>query len=420
MIKTNKIDEQKPKTVAIVGAGIIGLCIGLQLIKRGFQVTLYDPNGVANKCSFGNAGHFATEQVFPLANRSLLPKLPKMLLDPNGPLRIELRYLFKAMPWFTRFVLNMTQRKQQQLTSALRSLNEPSLAAYERLLDNSYDVFISSKGSLLTFENADFNEVESVKNHYASQGVNVQLLTQQDVLALEPNLSHNIKYALLFKEVAHSADPHALCLHLFDEIKSRGGRFIQQRVEHISSTTEGEVIKLANNNNAIFDKVIIASGVWSKSLAKQLGFSVPIDAERGYHSMLNMENPITRPVASADRQFIITPMDNGLRLAGTVEFAGVDAKENHARATMLLTHANALIPATQSQQIESTWMGCRPSLPDSLPVIGVSPSNKNIVFAFGHQHLGLTQGAVTSELVADLLQDIQPSITLTPYRIDRF
>lgn len=407
------------QNVAIVGAGIIGLCTGLQLAKRGFKVTLFDKHGAGNKCSYGNAGHFATEQVFPLANASLLPKLPKMLLDPNGPLRIQLPYLFKALPWFTRFLFNMRKSKQTELTAALRALNEPSIAAYRRLLDNSYDVFISNKGSLLTFEHDDQSVVDKVHHHYASQGVNLDILRGQEVHQLEPALAKTVKQALFFKDVAHSADPHALCVFLLNEIQRLQGEIIHENVVNLTQTDHG-VLVCAGNEKHVFEHVILASGVWSKTLAKQLGFRVPIDAERGYHTMLDTPNPISRPVASADRQFIITPMNNGLRLAGTVEFAGVDAKENQNRATMLIKHAEALLPRAKNKPVKSTWMGCRPSLPDSLPVIGRSPKQKDIYFAFGHQHLGLTQGAITSELIADLIQGKQTSITLNPYRIDRF
>ncbi|CCQ11967.1 D-amino acid dehydrogenase [Pseudoalteromonas luteoviolacea B = ATCC 29581] len=408
------------KEIAVIGAGIVGLCNALQLAKRGHKITLFDMNGIANKCSYGNAGHFATEQVFPLANVNLLPQLPKMLLDPKGALSIRFSYLFKALPWFTRFIWNMRPTRQTMLIEALKPLNNESLAAYKRLLDDEYDVFITTKGSLLTFESSDQTKAKQTLIKYQSQGVNVTLLSQAQVFELEPNLSTTVSHALFFPDVGHSTDPHTLCESLFVKITNLDGKLITEQVESIAQQAGHVLIKTNTAKVYRYDDVVVSAGVWSKKLAEQLGYCVPIEAERGYHAMLTMDNPISRPVASNERQFIITPMDKGLRLAGTVEFAGKDAKENHERAMMLLGHTNELLPSTKDITVSSTWMGCRPSLPDSLPILGVAPNHANVYFAFGHQHLGLTQAAITSELIADLIQKHSPSITLTPYRIDRF
>ena len=169
-----------------------------------------------------------------------------------------------------------------------------------------------------------------------------------------------------------------------------------------------------------FDKIVVATGALSKKLAHQLGYFVPLDTERGYHAMIKHQTSLSRPVASAERQFIITPMSSGLRIAGTVEFAGLDAPENHQRTDVLMEHAAALLPSIDNTPASETWMGCRPSLPDSLPVIGRSPHHRNVYFGFGHQHLGLTQAAITAELLAQLCNSEVPSLDLTPYRIDRF
>ncbi|MFC3031400.1 NAD(P)/FAD-dependent oxidoreductase [Pseudoalteromonas fenneropenaei] len=408
------------QSVAVIGAGIIGLCTALELTKRGIAVTLFDGKGVAMGCSFGNAGHFATEQVFPLAEPSLLTKLPRMLFDKTGPLRLDWRYLGKALPWFWRFLLNMQKRHFVVHSQALRALNEAALPAYQRLLGESYATLINANGSLLTFEHQDFALVDKLAAQFRAQGVAVKVLRGQEIQALEPELGRNVQQALWFTEVAHSSDPHTLCLTIKAQLDSAQVQFNQAHIKHIYSSSQGVIVTTVDDEQHRFDELVIAAGAWSKPLVKQLGFNVPLDTERGYHAMLNCANPITRPVASADRQFIITPMAMGLRLAGTVEFAGLNAPENHQRAQVLLPHAQALIPTLAGDTISSTWMGCRPSLPDSLPVIGTSPKHSNIHFAFGHQHLGLTQGAITAELVADCIQRRSPRITLHPYRIDRF
>lgn len=415
------MEHQKTQHVAVVGAGIIGICCALNLQRAGFMVTLYDENGLAQGCSKGNAGHFATEQVFPLAHPSLITKLPAMLLNPLGPLHIDWRYLFKALPWFWQFVRNMPTKTYHANTQALKALNQQAIPAYERLL-NDYELghLLTKKGSLLTFETTSLNKINSLLQSYVAQGINVELLDAEQVQLLEPNLSKTIRYALLFKDVAHSVDPHLFCLSLAEQFSTLGGQFCQQKITAVQQTTQGyELISQTQTNMA--DKVVIAAGAWSKALLKPLGYKVPLDTERGYHCMLANDHGLARPVASAERSFIMTPMSQGLRLAGTVEFAGIKRKMNNKRALALLPNARALLhPSTASLHAKSTWMGCRPSLPDSLPIISRAPNHDNLYFAFGHQHLGLTQGAVTAELITALCLNRPPQIDIHPYCVSRF
>ena len=412
---------QEKQHIAVIGAGIIGLCTAKSLTDAGFSVTLFDEHGVAQKCSKGNAGHFATEQVFPLAQASLLPKLPSMLLNPKGALRIDWLYLFKALPWFTRFLINMSKSKFSAHTKALRQLNEASLPAYKTLLgEENFEKLIHVDGSLLSFEHENYKIAESMAESFRAHGVAVKHLKGEEVFELEPSLSKNIKQALFFTEVGHSVEPYELCKSIYQLAEQQGAVLKKQKVTKIIPNNNGVMIELSSGAKHQFAKAVICTGAWSKPLAKQLGFTVPIDTERGYHAMIDNPSTLKRPVASADRQFIITPMQHGLRLAGTVEFAGLNAPENNDRATMLLDHAKALINGIEDKQVKTTWMGHRPSLPDSLPVLNTAPNNKNIVFAFGHQHLGLTQAAITAQIVSQLCLGEKTSIDLTPYRIDRF
>lgn len=411
--------DTKTQQIAVIGAGIIGICTALQLQRAGFNVTLYDENGLAQGCSKGNAGHFATEQVFPLAHPALFKKLPAMLFNPLGPLRIDWRYVIKALPWFWQFIKNMPSAKYLVHTQALKALNEQAISAYEKLLaDYQLEHLITKQGSLLTFEKTPLADIQHTLAMYQAQGIKVKLLNAQQVHALEPNLSNKITYALFFEDVAHSIDPHLFCIHLAEQFNHLAGQFCQQKVIAITPKSKGFTVTDEHNNHD-FDKVVIAAGAWSNSLIKPLGYSAPLDTERGYHCMVNINHGLTRPVASAERNFIMTPMSQGLRVAGTVEFAGVNKKMNNKRALALLPHAQALL-ASQSLSASSMWMGCRPSLPDSLPVIGQAPNHNNLYFAFGHQHLGLTQGAVTAELITALCLNKTPRINLQPYSINRF
>ncbi|WP_162898096.1 NAD(P)/FAD-dependent oxidoreductase [Pseudoalteromonas lipolytica] len=409
----------RTQRVAVIGAGVIGICTALQLQQAGFAVTLYDENGLAQGCSKGNAGHFATEQVFPLAQVALLKKLPAMLFNPLGPLRIDWRYAIKALPWFWQFIKNMPSARFIAHTHALKALNEHAIHAYERLLAN-YQLghLLTKQGSLLTFEKTPLVDVQRTLAMYQAQGIKVKLLDTKQVHALEPSLSDKIKHALLFEDVAHSIEPHLFCIQLAQKFSLLKGQFRQQKVVAITPKSEGFMVS-DEQDSLNFDKVVIAAGAWSASLIEPLGYTAPLDTERGYHCMVNINHGLTRPVASAERSLIMTPMSQGLRVAGTVEFAGINRKANNKRALALLPHAQALL-ASQPLSAKTTWMGCRPSLPDSLPIIGQAPNHNNLYFAFGHQHLGLTQGAITSELITDLCLNKAPSINLEPYSINRF
>ncbi|WP_294117063.1 NAD(P)/FAD-dependent oxidoreductase [Pseudoalteromonas sp.] len=413
--------EQNKQQIAVVGAGIIGICCALNLQRAGFDVTLYDENGLAQGCSKGNAGHFATEQIFPLAHPSLLKKLPGMLFNPLGPLRIDWRYIFKALPWFWLFTKNMRSKTYSANIEALKALNNRAITAYEHLL-NEFNLahLLTKKGSLLTFETTSLTHIKKIYNSFIAQGIPVELLSAEEVKLLEPTLSAVITHALLFKDVAHSVDPYFFCINLAEQFSALGGKFCQQKISKIKQSDGGYI--LSNNQQTFFvDKVVVAAGAWSKSLIEPLGYKVPLDTERGYHCMLASNYGLSRPVASAERNFIMTPMIQGLRIAGTVEFAGTEREMNEKRAFALVPHAKAMLSNSSiPSEPSSIWMGCRPSLPDSLPVISEAPYHPNLFFAFGHQHLGLTQGAVTGELITSLCLRQDAEIDLTPYSICRF
>ncbi|TMO00589.1 FAD-dependent oxidoreductase [Pseudoalteromonas sp. S558] len=412
--------KKNAQKVAVIGAGIIGICTALQLQRAGYSVTLFDEKGLAQGCSKGNAGHFAIEQVFPLAHPSLFKKLPSMVFNPLGALRVDYRYMLKALPWLWLFIKNMRSVKYRAHTQALKALNDNALGAYEQLLSEcDLNDLLIKKGSLLTFETTPLYEIDAMLTSYKAQGIAVRLLNKHQLQTLEPCLSTTINYALLFEDAAHSVDPHLFCLHLAEQFSNIGGAFSQQKITEIKPQQHG--FELICQQNIITDKVIIAAGAWSNTLLTPLGYNVPLDTERGYHCMLDVKHSLSRPVASAERNFIMTPMSQGLRIAGTVEFAGLTKKMNNKRALALLPHAGALLATDkEALALNSTWMGCRPSLPDSLPVIGSAPKHEGLYFAFGHQHLGLTQGAITAELVTALCLNKTPKINLQPYCISRF
>ncbi|WP_394204138.1 NAD(P)/FAD-dependent oxidoreductase [Shewanella waksmanii] len=414
-------------SITIVGAGIVGLTAAIALQRSGYLVTVIDKEGAGSGASKGNAGHFATEQMFPLADPAMLLKLPGMLLDPLGPFRIQPKYFFKALPWFSRFLLNMLPAKRQHNQWAITLLNQAAIDAMVELVDYCQcPELLTLNGSLLVFESASEKTVNAQYQAYLNAGVKVTLLSGDDVRQLEPSLSSAITHALFFTEVGHTIDPFELCQALERKFLANGGKVILDAVDSVTSKSAEKNqlgLTLASGNHHQANQLLVAAGAWSKPLVKQLGYHVPLETERGYHLMMPQRSTLSRPVASFDRKFIITPMKHGTRLAGTVEFGGLKAPLVEARADCLLPHAKAILPALFAQAKVSDgerWMGFRPSLPDSLPVLGKSGQHDNVYFSFGHQHLGLTWSAITAKLIQQQVVGEQLQINLQPYSIERF
>lgn len=412
------------KHIAVVGAGIIGINCAVELQSRGYQVTLLDKTAVGEGCSQGNAGHFATEQVFPLAEASILLQLPKMLLNPLGPVSLSPKHFPKALPWFIKFMANMSQSKRAKNIAALKSINEHAIDYYKFLLKAAgAEYLLVEKGSLLVYEQTPLSDIKKQQQAYIKQGVKVKLLDQVQTRLLEPNLHKNIQYSLYFTEVAHTINPLALSQKLNEFGRSLGYTFKNFDVQTINH--QDDHVEISDGERCLtFDHTVIATGAWSESLLKQLNYNLPIEAERGYSLDLSEQtkDQLNRPVASAERRFIITPMSHGLRLAGTAEFAGLTQKANMKRATMLHKNAQYILNELPllSENKHQGWMGCRPSLPDSLPVICAAPDHKNITLALGHQHLGLTLGAITGKLIGQIISNESTAIDISPFCISRF
>ena len=412
-----------PCTV-VVGAGVIGLVTACRLQQRGQQVLLLDPAGVGAGCSFGNAGHFATEQVFPLADPALLSKLPKMLLDPLGPLAIRPKYFARALPFFYRFVLQMTKPRRQANTEALKSLLSDAIPAWKRLVqDAQCEHLLSVRGSLLVFEHSSLTQVQQIATSYRQQGIALMVLTHTELQQKFPGLSADIRYAIWFTEVGHTLSPSVLNQQLFQWFLSMGGQFSAQEVLAIHRNQSQLQLQLSTQQ-IIATTVVICTGAQSKKLLQPLGYQLPLEAERGYHLMTSPPTMPDIPVASYDRKMIMTPMLHGLRLAGTVEFAGLRAQDNWQRAKVLRQHGEALWPVLRGaiSQVgpEACWSGLRPTLADSLPVISQSHL-PGLWLHFGHQHLGLTLAATSTELLLKLFDgDVTALQQAHPYRVSRF
>lgn len=416
--------HSKAPTV-VIGAGVIGLVTACRLQQQGRQVLLLDANGVGAGCSFGNAGHLATEQVFPLADAALLPKLPGFLLDPLGPLAIRPRYFWRALPFFYLFLRQMFKAPRQANTAALKVLLQDAIPAWQRLAkDSSCSDLLRYQGSLLVFEQSSLAQVDQVAQSYRAHGVALEILNQKQLQQNYPGLSGAIQYAILFTEVGHTLSPSLLNQRLLQWFFAMGGQFEQQKVLAIGSSKASLLQLTLATKQITANTVVLCTGAYSKELLQPLGYRLPLEAERGYHLMTSPPSMPTIPVASFDRKMILTPMQHGLRLAGTVEFAGITAADNWQRALLLRRHGEALWPelASTISQVgpEACWSGLRPTLADSLPVISQSHL-PGLWLHFGHQHLGLTLAATSTELLLQCIAgDMVAFKKAQPFRVARF
>ncbi|MCU9950574.1 FAD-dependent oxidoreductase [Pseudomonas sp. PDM13] len=407
--------------IAVVGAGIIGVACALQLARQGKRVRVLDPQEPGQGASFGNAGHLATEQVFPIADLSILTRLPAMLMDPMGPLRLDWKYLPQALPWFLRLLLNLHTAPFQRTVAGLRGLNEASLEAWQRLLASiQRPDLLKVDGSLLVYEREESRQaLQQVQARMAGQGVPLEFWEGAAVYAAAPQLSERIQGGLFFPRTGHFIDPHRVVRELAAAAEGLGVRFVRQRVHGGHLLADG--VALSTDAGSVQARqVLVACGAHSAPLTASLtGKQVPLDTERGYHLMLPHEHGrLPFAVTSFERRFIMTPLADGLRLAGTVEFAGLERPANMERAWQLHRLSQGLFRRDLNTEAATPWMGFRPSLPDSLPIID-RVCDGRVLLAFGHQHLGLTQAAITAEYIGQLARR-QTLADLEAYRLGRF
>jgi D-amino-acid dehydrogenase len=414
------------KTIGVIGAGMVGVTAASFLRRDGHDVFLLDPNPPGEATSFGNAGCLNASSVVPMSMPGMLRNVPGWLFDPMGPLVIRWGYLPGLLPWLIRFKHAGTPARVRDQARALRALLAPSIDTLAPLVkDAGVEELIRRDGVLFVYRSE-----ESWRNESAAwrlrrdNGVAWDELDAGALREVEPQLSPDYVKGVLVRENGHTTNPHRLVNGLAQAFCRRGGRLESRRA--IGFDVEGGRLKaICTNYGALpADAAVIAAGIWSKPLAAQLGNRIPLETERGYHLMIKQPEVRPRlPTADAAAKFVATPMELGLRMAGTVELAGLDAPPNWERALLLLGHANRLFPGLRASYPEerlTLWMGHRPSLPDSLPVIGPSRGTRDVIYAFGHGHVGMAAAPMTGKVVAELVSGRPTSIELNPFRPDRF
>ncbi len=408
--------------IVVIGAGIIGLACALRLQLDGLKVELVDRDTPGHGASFGNAGHIATEQIYPLASPQVVRGALSMLMDAEGALRIRPQYLFHIMPWLARFLWASRPSAYAKGVAALAALQATAAADLTDLLRDAnaahllhmdgHLVIVEREASLVSAK----REIEDLAKH----GVHAEWLNAEQVKEIAPDFEAPMHGAYHYQGTGHVEDPLAVCQALFAAFVQAGGQFTRSQIERVTKTPEGFTTQGVGGVSINAKRVLLAAGAWSAPLAAQLGYKVPLDTERGYHITLPQTKPaFTIPIASYERKVIMTPMSCGLRMTGTVEFGGLKLPPDERRFDLLRKHMQAMLPSADTSNA-TTWMGFRPSLPDHLPVIGRAPDGREIYFAFGHQHLGVTLAGVTSRLISNMLRGDATNENLKAFRISRF
>ena len=406
--------------VGIIGAGIQGVCIGLQLTKKGIPVTIFDREDPGSMSSYGNAGHFSPYAVVQLNRPDVIYDIPKMLLSSYGPLALKWNYIPKMIPWILKYLKSSTKKSMMHTTKFMHQILDLSLDAYDEILSEIDTTnLVERKGIIYIWTNKNLKSRKMEIKIRNDLGIKQRLLSREEVLELEPNLNPVFDAGVIYDYAYHARDPKGITKKLFELYLKLGGKFKKEEVTNVEQTRFNQTQVKTNSGNFNFEKIVLACGAFSKKLTDQLGEKIPLDTERGYHiHYKKMDHLIKRPVIFLDRGFGMTPMNQGLRAVGTVELGGFDNPISKKRIDYIDKCAKELLP--QLGEFQDEWLGFRPTLPDFLPVIGPSLKNKNIIYAFGHHHLGWTLGAITGKIVSGIVNEEKTNLDLTPYSSARF
>ena len=405
--------------IGIIGAGIQGVCAALFLQKKGLQVTLFDRNEPGNAASYGNAGHFSPYASVPLNRPDILTDVPSMLISSRGPLALKWNYSYRMLPWFLKFILNCSRKKMMHTAKYMHQILDLSLPAFDELFENvDLNGLIENKGIMYVWEKQNLKSRELEINLRNYLGVKQKILSPKEIHDLEPNLKNFYHGGVFYDYARHARNPKKILIKLFDDFINKGGKFLKLDIKDIEFDTDKPVIK-TEVQRFIFDKLVIACGAFSKRLTDNLNENIPLDTERGYHvHFKGFDHLLSRPVVWANRGFGMTPMEQGLRVVGTVEFGGLLNPLSKSRIKNLILNAKDMVDGLNEHEDE--WLGFRPTLPDFLPVIGPSKNYKNVYYSFGHHHLGWTLGAISGKIISKMISNEKTNLNLEPYSSLRF
>jgi len=406
--------------IGIIGAGIQGVCSALFLQKKGYQVTLFDKEEPINSAaSYGNAGHFSPYASIPLNRPDILTDIPAMLLSSTGPLALKWNYVPKMIPWFLKFIKSCSTKNMMHTAKYMHQILDIALPAYDELFEEiDLSGLVENKGIMYIWNDQNLKSRELEINIRKEIGAEQQLLNKKEIHDLEPNIKKVYHAGVFYKSARHARNPGKIWLKLFENFLKKGGKFLKLNIQDLNFDDEKLIIR-SESQRFVFDKLVIACGAFSKKLTDKLHENIPLDTERGYHiHFKGCDHLISRPVVFQNRGFGMTPMEQGLRVVGTVEFGGLKNPLSKSRIKNLVNNANFLLDGLPNYEDE--WLGFRPTLPDYLPVIGPSKNYKNVFYSFGHHHLGWTLGAISGKIISKMISNENTNLDLKPYSSLRF
>ena len=408
------------ENIGIIGAGIQGISNALFLQKKGYQVTIFDKDIPGSPAaSYGNAGHFSPYASVPINRPDILGDIPAMLLSSTGPLALKWNYVHKMIPWFIKFIMNSTTSKMMHTAKNMHQILDLALSSYDELFDEiDLENLVENRGILYIWNKNDLNSRKLEIKVRDELGVKQQIVNKQEIHDLEPNIKPFYHAGVYYPYARHARNPKKILLKFFDLFLKKGGNFKKININQIEFENDEPILK-SESQRFKFHKIVIACGAFSKKLTDNLNEKIPLDTERGYHvHFKNCDHLLNRPVIFSNRGFGITPMEQGLRVVGTVEFGGLKNPLTKSRIKNLINNAKYMLGDLPEHDDE--WLGFRPTLPDFLPVIGPSKNYKNVFYCFGHHHLGWTLGPISGKIVAGMISKENTNLNLDPYSSARF
>ncbi|MGZ8265134.1 MAG: NAD(P)/FAD-dependent oxidoreductase [Burkholderiales bacterium] len=408
--------------ITIIGAGIVGIATAIYLQRDGHRVTVVDRDEPGRGTSFGNAGSIAPSSIIPMALPGTLKNVPKWITDPLGPLTLSWRQAPALLPWLLHFRAACTKERARSGARALRSLNGPSLESYTELLASAgapdllrHDGMLHVYRTEAAFAGTAF--ARQLRTDYAGE---VEVVDQARIHDLEPALSAQYRFGFFLRDNGHVRSPFRVVQVLAEHFKRNGGTIVRAAISGFKSGDDGPRALDTDEGEMPVDRVVICAGASARGLARQVGVRAPLAHERGYHIEIRDSGIDLRvPVSDGEARFVATPMENGIRLAGTSEFNRADAPANWQRSEALAKLGPRMLPGLNVERYEQ-WMGTRPSTPDSLPIVGRAPRCDRVYLAYGHGHFGLMAAPATGQVICDLVAGREPRIDIAPFRPDRF
>jgi D-amino-acid dehydrogenase len=417
-----KLPDAGTREAIVIGAGIVGICAALALQDKGFTVSVIDRDGPAEGASHGNAGVISPWSCVPQSLPGIWKSVPKWLLAHQGPLAVRWAYAPRLLPWLVKFFQAGALQRLPAIADAMLAVNRPSVDLYRQLLAGTgEESLVQSCLYLHVYRAVDGADTDGLPWRLRRErGVPFEIVRNGAIQELEPEISPAFKSALLVKQQGRTVNPGRLGKVLAAKAEARGAHFLRGRVTRIVPCPDGGYRIDTDQGRHVTKTVVLAAGAWSVRLLSALGVRVPLEAERGYHLVFTDPGlTLNHSVLDADRKFVTSSMEMGVRSAGTAEFAGLDAPPDYRRARIFANHTKALLPNLNTASSEE-WMGVRPASPDSVPYIGPVPGHPRIFCGFGHGHLGLTGAPMTGRMLAALVAGEPLNVDMTPYRLDRF